>query len=897
MAHALRKYLSSRGSALFMVLSTMTALMIAAMAMYFSVISSRQVQYAVFYEEQSYQSAVSVTDAIIAGLNDGKMGDLGSKIGALSVGGTLSTEGNGYKSFTGKDSDKADNEDQIGAYDVNITRLEDSNDCQTYDFCVTASVNGVQEATHTLVMMKKSDGKYKSPTNLFTATGYTPNTNFLNNGMFLADVDIDSETVYFGVKGSPNVGPVFSSNVTCKGNAEIFGLGAVGSYIEKPRVWTFGGDLILHGDDLGNLHVAHDAFDMAAGKGSVDNPGIAYVGGDLRVEEHGKLTIQANNIVYVVGDLYTTQVEIKENAKLYVGGNIYVDTDYVKKTISDFTNNNSPIYGSGELYMGNPNKVIDRDFDGNDADENIDCVAEKWRDFVPHWEGGEPALTVKKWESADKTGIETTITSNIGLMSYPIWTIKDAKYTSEEDILFNSGWGDIRLDGAGDIVQPTATFESTKLKYSPTNTGCEINSIVDAALNRDNWATRPDSIPTVSNGWGKYTIIVDTGDKAENVFYLKLNANCVVETDSGQKKVFSWTPKAYKECDDNADVEFDIMMGGVNVLVRGKGSVVMEVPDGVVYQSNSNDFIGHESWFYLCGGTLKTDRTNALGDVIYEYSGLTGSTVASTAKKYIHKGCTHLNGGDGSDPYPCEIKTKTYKDPDDPTKNKTGPWCETHDCAVPAEKYANHECGCANHIGRKEIKADKPDIVDTYGYPTVNIWLVTKDANADLRFTSTLTKETAEGSSVTESTVDGSDGDKITTKVETSYYKKGALRIQKIVTTVTTVKSNGTVIADAPVTVETPVLDKVSKYIGGNIFMGYIYAPYMSFSGDAGPTQTTWGGVRLVGGLIVSDVKLHDWNEYIFCIPEKSYVDIGDLDDLENIGNVEDSGSWHIYGY
>ena len=73
MAHSLRKYLSNRGSALFMVISTMTALMIACMAMYFSVLSSRTTQFATFFREQSYQSALSLNDMVLAGLMDGTL--------------------------------------------------------------------------------------------------------------------------------------------------------------------------------------------------------------------------------------------------------------------------------------------------------------------------------------------------------------------------------------------------------------------------------------------------------------------------------------------------------------------------------------------------------------------------------------------------------------------------------------------------------------------------------------------------------------------------------------------------------------------------------------------------------------------------------------------------------
>jgi len=72
MKHALRKYLSPCGSALFMVVSTMAALTVLVTAMYMSVLSSRQVQYATFDQEQAYVTSTSVADIFTAYISDSK---------------------------------------------------------------------------------------------------------------------------------------------------------------------------------------------------------------------------------------------------------------------------------------------------------------------------------------------------------------------------------------------------------------------------------------------------------------------------------------------------------------------------------------------------------------------------------------------------------------------------------------------------------------------------------------------------------------------------------------------------------------------------------------------------------------------------------------------------------
>ena len=137
MKHRLRKYLGNRGSALFMVLSTMSALMVLVMAMYFSIVSSRAVQYKVFNQEQAYRSSISVSETIIAALDKGgtlatkQPGAATSLIDAMvkmNVGESINTDTNGFKAFGSTDPAASEEIDQLGAYTVNITRLNDEVD-------------------------------------------------------------------------------------------------------------------------------------------------------------------------------------------------------------------------------------------------------------------------------------------------------------------------------------------------------------------------------------------------------------------------------------------------------------------------------------------------------------------------------------------------------------------------------------------------------------------------------------------------------------------------------------------------------------------------------------------------------------------------------------------------
>ena len=98
MKHALRKYLSPCGSALFMVVSTMAALTVLVTAMYMSVLSSRQVQYATFDQEQAYVTSTSVADIFTAYISDSKNASttIMKKISTMKAGQTITTNGNDF---------------------------------------------------------------------------------------------------------------------------------------------------------------------------------------------------------------------------------------------------------------------------------------------------------------------------------------------------------------------------------------------------------------------------------------------------------------------------------------------------------------------------------------------------------------------------------------------------------------------------------------------------------------------------------------------------------------------------------------------------------------------------------------------------------------------------------
>ncbi len=492
MKHTLRKYLSSRGSALFMVLSTMTALLIVVMAMYFSVVSSRSVQYAVFNQEQSYQSSISVADAVIAGLNDGKLDKLSGEFFKLKVGETKSTNGNGFSSFVATGT--KDDDVNIGAYDVTVTRLNDEGEFYVYDFTVTAMVNGVTETTHTLVRLSAGTPVPPPAGKTFTATGYLPNENWLGRGDYYDEVHIDSEYCILGLGYGSNesVSPMISGDFTAAGSVEINSLNQNDSYGGKPRQWAIGGNLKLNKDLALNY-----AFTWLNHGTDTEHTKL-IVGGDLYIEDNGGLNIPPNVDIYVLGDCYMGTSNSKGN--LFVGGRLYAQGNLYGGGVPIWAYSSN---GNGYVYLSNT----------DDIDEYSKGPYGNTNDRVEMWgDTDETKAIFSKDDIIEKLNVA------IGSNSYPKWE-PEVDNIVPVDIAFNSyGGGDVSglndpING-GMIPNNTNVFKDNALKYSATNKSCTIGNIYDVA-----------PLNSYASGTNDYYIIIDSGDDPENVFTVRLLAN------------------------------------------------------------------------------------------------------------------------------------------------------------------------------------------------------------------------------------------------------------------------------------------------------------------------------------------------------------------------------------
>lgn len=775
MAHSLRKYLSNRGSALFMVVSTMTALMIACMAMYFSVVSSRSTQFATFFREQSYQSALSLNDMVLAGLMDGSLtsgtNDLFSKLQAMEEGDTITTGANGFSSFdsslTGADTA------QMGAYTMDITRLPNEmingRDNMTFDIATTTVNNGVMDTVHSYIHVDISGGELPDDNNIFAATGYVDNDASLGGGFFITDVFFDTETSYISMPGGAGACYI-SGNLRAGGsltvyeNFQIMGPGvsygsADFSIFDDPVSWQINGNLtcamgggVLKFPKGTKIVIGGDYVFKGGGMEGIDGPIDVYVCGDLIIDN--SLTYQATNTnLHIGGDI--TGGQINNASAIYVNGSdnrLYTHTNDGTPDMGEFAEiktklkeaTQSRAYAKWVINDGDPDKGLDK----------------TKSDYLPELD-------------------PTTVSLDPTHRRYTPITIKLNDYN-------------VPVNG----VDAMTTIYTIAYPGSPSESEADVICMAG-------------DIKSVEGGFGgnmaPLTIVIDTGDNVDNIMTLRVNGY-MDEAGNDGGNIFQWFRRSCTAC---------------LVLVKGKGSLVIDIPEGTTYQDCDRQLFMHHSWYSLLTetdgttqswtGSVQNDTGTWQSKTAQYYDSMAfhnlGEKTATTAAKYIHTNCTH---GDGCT-YTKYTSTEQCKNHEDETVYKIGVKCDVHgrtsvsevcpechpDKAEEIDDLVNgtYETGVCQYRLEKD-KMDADGLVFPRNiYPNVNIYLVSCSESADIRVGNSLS---------------------------------GAA-------------------------------------IHHNGFYGFIYAPYMSFKakGNSG------GSNKVCGGLIVSDFAFDDTRFITNVYPDK----------------------------
>lgn len=789
MAHMFRKYTSNRGSALFMVISTMTALIVSCMAMYFSMVSARSSQFAVFNQIQASQSAQSIADIVFNSITDPANHDAGGglllqQMKTLEVGESITTDANGFKSFDPSVATGLD-EDQLGAYSVTITRMPNyPNGNKRFDIMVLSSVGGNRDAVHLDLGYNEneqripgSDGDSGGDSELFAATGYVSNDAYLDGGIFLTNTFFDTEFTFSGM--FDNKTNYLAGNIATGGSFIMKSyLKSIANHTEafsplaRPTVWAIRGDFEI---DANNPLQFCDKSKVLVGK-------------DMTFLKDGGFEIGNSGTVdiYILGDLNIDKSANFSSINLHVNGDINIASGQWPSF------NNVYINGS------------------------INC------DHAVTINGTQAAWTDTDNAGLTKNDVIDELERRTNTKEYYKWKISDSEVDKDNPI-------HIRLNSDNKPHNGVPGWSNTFYIAYPNSTSAKDSSIDSSQRVIGKGFTIDGFDGFINNNDIPLSIIIDTGDNEDNIVTLRVNPYRDINND-GVPETFSWVP--------NSPSKF-------GVIVKGRGSVIIDIPDGCTYQDVDRAQTMHYSWFRLLGGQ-EGERTGSVDTgsgwvsktvKYYDVSPISGGTLVPALNgggqikpslltaQLIHTDCVKGDGCDytfeaGTDK--CPVCNAAYTEIVCSKHGKVDFYCAS--CNQPKQSKVDKwkdasnseraEGFCANRLDKGKVDqylAANPDIKtaisDANGviYPHVNIYLETCSESTDIRFSTAI---------------------------------------------------NGTSIIE-------------------NGFYGYIYAPYITYKGE-GNSGTLCA--RFCGGLIVSDYVFNDNYPVIACYPEKMPNELAKLD-------------------
>lgn len=786
MVHSLRKYLSNRGSALFMVLSTMTALMITCMAMYFAVVSSRSAGFAVFNQQQSYQSAMSISEMVVADLST-ILTNSGVDIESVKVGDTIiTTDGNGFKTLNSGASNADDH--YLGAYDVTMTRLADEKiDNETYftvDIAVTTSVSGVKEVYHQVVNIIQEEGSPDRKGKIFASTGYVPNDSFISKGRFFSDVYVSNEDTVLGAFDGNELH--FFQNIFCENSLTVLDGKTPQNYKKNPIVHAVRGDYnIGTGNPIGfsggsyifvgnDMHVAR-GMNVSSGTGDLE----VYVAGDLYLES-GASNLNSSRVkFYVAGDVY-----LKTGTATAIPGVLYCHKVHGLELLGDQDRTN--LLNSSAFNQGLDWKT--------DQDKKHGVMSLSFSDAMTMLDEKTPDIKYKLWQ-LDESKLKGAIgeTQSDG-------TIKGG---TEKTLNFKS------IDYQNVYKPITITYGSEK-----DGVGCIIQDIYLDRNEDENGKLLEGFARGGGTEDGKMpTLIIDTGDDPSNTYVIRLQANNqYTYKDSTNKDVtvdyFSWRPKTSS----------GLAWYPIQVLVKGNGSVVIDVPDGVVYQDSSYCHIMHYNWYML--GDTNSGLGYQNGVAYYKNS----QGIQGTISDYVHSSC--------DDDCNCRYTTK-----------KTSEACAYcgNEITYSVKCSLHEEYTICPNCDSEYFSGDEKN-------PTINPVGICKDRVERQKCINSLAAIDSADRPVNREKVK----DNVTGKLkETGDIIVPNCNIYLISCSESAAFRFGRTIDDKS------TIDK-------NCFMGFIYAPYMSYKANGADAGEYY---MHVGGMVVSDYKFLSLNRFLACWP------------------------------
>lgn len=532
----MRRLLRKKGSVLFLVLVVMSLLIIAASATYY-IVNNQHASVTVRYSsEQSYQTAVSVSDAVsdyldgyVKAILKGGL-DLDS-LGSSNIISKMLAMGSGSSSSLSTD-DLNFQDLGMGNVQVTITKVKSEpttdgsgNVAHTFEVSTTAEVNG---ETSTIRQYKQI---FTGPTEYFTrfltSTGGDPGD--VTFAAYRISSDAYFENEYTRISGVNNpIAVQVSDSIYSTGTLEIEGIQqeAGGKKIDivvaEDLIFAASGSSNNSVLDHGGRIIVGGNFYAATGR-TFEGVDEIYVSGDLHYDEsYGNFK---NTKVYVGGDCYLKYVD-SANSEIYVNGDLHLTPN---------TNGSGKYFVSGDVYL----------YDNTYTNEiSITCYGALHENGFYINPACVQKIEVQDGEEAPDV-YDGKIQDNGESMDLSQFI---AEQTAKNEYQEWNAEGYFDSLGVANIVRPGDDTSNT----------CTIN---DHCILEPSTYWQP--------GGTVYNIVIDTTGRDEDI-YIKLQPL--------DGKTFRFV---------------DSTNCAVNVIVKGKRSVIFILPENVNFEMNWSTFVGH----------------------------------------------------------------------------------------------------------------------------------------------------------------------------------------------------------------------------------------------------------------------------------------------------------------
>ncbi len=591
---SLKRLTSHKGSVLFLVVALMSVLVVLASAIYYSVNSARK-QVEVKYDgEQSYQSALALNDLVTEYI--GTRGPSDTFITALvdlDENATLTTKSADGSNF----SELAAG---LGDYKITIKKVkgDGSDQIHVLEIVTEMDVNGEKSVISTVGEFQIKTRPYTFD-RFFTSTGYAPNDVIISGTAITSTLYLDNEYSQIGSTSGSNSGLSVNSEVICAGTLRFNNCPINTGTNPSPFDFTIGNNLYLYGNNA-DIYL---------------NGGAIKVGGSL-AQRSNCYAFESNTPVYILEDFYaaTSMSSVAVNDAVYVNGDLvvfgnmnYSGTIYVNGNVFvDSSHNQSQIANKlvvgGNVYTYNfPDWKKNGYFSADKATisgEFIDCAESisLTLDTDTTVEDLQEEITKIKADNPTSSG------STTGGYSY-VWPSATMQCESLQQITadINDKLGNPEYIN-WDLENKFKVGDSLMTPVVPSFTYSQKVVTYSAGINGTKYVLGDIDI---QNDWLRPAIVFDTsmGDGTYEDIYVYLQPNVKEIYSNGS---YSYTtncdPSEYNAFRFNED-----KAGPVHCMVKGKGSLIIVVPDNVKYVNGNMCFVGHVGVYEELNGASARD--------------------------------------------------------------------------------------------------------------------------------------------------------------------------------------------------------------------------------------------------------------------------------------------------